>query len=75
MPLYLRHLIGVYLRDRRIAYTGRYAIEHTREMEREVPQRSVLGPLLWNLGYNWVLRGAIFTGLSHGVSRVTLIIP
>jgi len=64
VPWYLRRLIGEYLRDRKIAYTGRYAIVNEREMERGVPQGSVLGPLLWNLGYDWVLRGSLFTGLS-----------
>jgi len=46
VPRYLRRLIGDYLRDRRITYTGQYAVCLEREMERGVPQGSVLGPLL-----------------------------
>jgi len=64
VPRYLRYLIGDYLRDRTIEYTGRYKMAHRRDMERGVPQGSVLGPLLWNLGYDWELRGALFTGLG-----------
>lgn len=29
-----------------------------------VPQGAVLGPLLWNVGYDWVLRGSLLRGLS-----------
>jgi len=52
------------LNDRWISYTGRYGVAHRREIERGVLQGSVLGPLLWDLGYGWVLRGALFTGLG-----------
>ncbi|KMQ84556.1 reverse transcriptase [Lasius niger] len=43
---------------------GRYKTPFRRETNRGVPQGSVLRPLLWNLGYNWVLQGALLTGLS-----------
>lgn len=29
-----------------------------------IPPGSVLGPLLWDIGYNWVLRGALLPGLA-----------
>jgi len=46
VPRYLRCLIEDYLKERCIMYTGRYGESHRREMERGVPQGSVLGPLL-----------------------------
>lgn len=64
VPSYLRAVIGDYLRDRYIVYSGRYGATTRRAAERRVPQGSVLGPLLWNLGYDWVLRGALLPGLS-----------
>jgi len=74
VPRYLRYLIGEYLRGRCITYTGRYEKSYRREMERGVPQGSVLGPLLWNLGYNWVLRGALFTGLGVRSATQTILV-
>ena len=64
VPPYLRRIVADYLRDRWITYVGRYGVDHRREMERGVPQGSVLGPLLWNLGYDWVLRGALTNGVG-----------
>lgn len=64
MPRYLQHVWRDYLHDRYITYRGQLKKEFQREVNCGVPQGSVLGPLLWNLGYNWVLRGALLTGLS-----------
>lgn len=64
LPLYLRRLIGAYLHDRQILYVGRDGNIHRRAVECGVPQGSVLGPLLWNIGYDWILRGALPSGLN-----------
>ncbi|KMQ86470.1 reverse transcriptase [Lasius niger] len=64
VPPYMREVIGDYLRDRAVSYRARYGVPMRRDMCCGVPQGSVLGPVLWNLGYNSVLRGALLTGLG-----------
>lgn len=64
VPRYLYHLISNYLEGRQIMYTSQDGSPHIRRMSCGVPQGSVLGPLLWNIAYDWVLRGAQLPGAA-----------
>lgn len=59
VPPYLRAVVSNYLRDRKVTYVD--GTRHIRdwELSRGVPQGSVLGSLLWNLGYDAVLHTAL----------------
>ncbi|KAG7294991.1 hypothetical protein JYU34_022602 [Plutella xylostella] len=63
MPKYLIEIVDSYLSERFITYPGREAWGR-KAMSCGVPQGSVLGPLLWNIGYDWVLRGATLRGIE-----------
>lgn len=61
-PIYLQRIIYNYLENRNIMYTNMDGEQMTRNMETGVPQGSVLGPLLWNITFDQVLRGRMEKG-------------
>jgi hypothetical protein len=52
LPIYLRRFVGNYLRNRVVKCANREGRIVVRRMMCGVPQGSVLGPTLWNIGYN-----------------------
>ena len=61
VPAYLAHIIDSYLSDRKLRYDTSEG-QNTYEVTTEVPQGSVLGPLLWSIVYNEVLNLALPEG-------------
>ncbi|KMQ92649.1 reverse transcriptase [Lasius niger] len=61
-PEYIRRIIDSYLSGRTIEYAlegGRIGV---KKMTAGVPQGSILGPLLWNIGYDYVLQTELDPG-------------
>lgn len=55
LPPYMGKILASYLDQRTLSYKDRSGSCCSREMRRGVPQGSVLGPLLWDIGYDRVL--------------------
>lgn len=62
MPNYLVSIIENYFRHRILKYRDRDGAPREREMSCGVPQGSVLGPLLWDIAYDKVLRQTLSLG-------------
>ncbi|CAH2227082.1 jg25023, partial [Pararge aegeria aegeria] len=62
VPPYLRRLLESYLQDRWISWTGSGGQRERRKVLNGVPQGSVLGPVLWNIGFDWLLRAPMLPG-------------
>lgn len=52
----MRKAIAAYLSECNITYTAMGGEQTKKEVKRAVPQGSVLGPLLWNLIYDSMLK-------------------
>lgn len=58
-PLYIRRMVDSYLSEREIEFLTINGDTQTRQVIAGVPQDSVLGPTLWNIAYDQVLRTPI----------------
>jgi len=71
VPPYLAAILGDYFRDKVLEYVDRDGAVQGREIECGVPQGSVLGPLLWNLAYDQVLRSALPPAAQSSTMQTT----
>lgn len=54
--MYLCKILNSYFKDRYVEYINMDGIKTRTEVQRGVPQGSVLGPLIWNIVYDKVLK-------------------
>jgi len=66
LPVYLRRVIEDYLSHRSVEYVNGKGRRVVRQVMAGVPQGSVLGPILWNIGYDRVLS----EGANYGCSVI-----
>ncbi|XP_070530005.1 uncharacterized protein [Cardiocondyla obscurior] len=59
VPQYLKDILGSYLHNRYFTFTDHNGKVQERSLQRGVPQGSVLGPFLWNIGYDAVFSSAL----------------
>ena len=64
LPHYIKKIIRSYLSERSITYNTSLGHTLSRQITRGVPQGSVLGPILWNLGFNSVLETPLPSGVQ-----------
>jgi hypothetical protein len=65
---YLCETVWDYFRDRTLSYADRAEIQQRRGVYCGVLQGSVVGPLLWDIGYDAVLRAGLPPGSRRHVS-------
>jgi len=59
IPSYIKKILKYYLSNRSLIYIDNNGKLIERSVNRGVPQGSVLGPTLWNVGYNPILSMAL----------------